>query len=168
MVPLSVHDGRRPPRWAVAAAHTVPLLTLPSGLWRLALAAGFDVGIRPVPPIAVADAVGFVGLSVLCEGLALLTLGLVRPWGERVPRWLPLLGGRRVAPFAAIVPAALGSVALALIWGYAFRAFPDIEGLRFAGPAWHVLVVACYLPLLLWAPLLAAVTWAYYLRRCRY
>ncbi|MFI5588745.1 hypothetical protein ACIA5G_27080 [Amycolatopsis sp. NPDC051758] len=168
MVPLSVHDGRRPPRWAVAAAHTVPLLTLPSGLWRLALAAGVDVGIRPVPVVTVADAISFVALSVLCEGLALLTLGLVRPWGERVPRWLPLLGGRRVTPFAAIVPAALGSVALALIWAYAFRAFPDIEGLRFAEPARHVLVVACYLPLLLWAPLLAAVTWAYYLRRCRY
>lgn len=153
------------PRWAVLAAHAVPLLTLPSGLWRLALAAGLDVGIRPVPEVGAGDAVSFVGLSVLCEGLALLTLGLVRPWGERVPKWLPLIGGRRVAPFAAIVPAALGSVALALIWAYAFRAFPDIGSLEFAGPGWHVLVVVCYLPLLLWAPLLAAVTWAYWLRR---
>jgi hypothetical protein len=168
MVSPSVHDGRRPRRWALVSAHAVPLLTLPSGLWRLALAAGIDVGIRPLPTVTVADAISFVGLSVLCEGLALLTLGLVRPWGERVPRWLPLLGGRRVAPFAAIVPAALGSVALALIWAYSFHTFPDIGSLRFAEPGRHVLVVACYLPLLLWAPLLAAVTWAYYLRRCRY
>jgi len=37
----------------------------------------------------------------------------------------------------------------------------------FAGAGWHVLLVACYLPLLLWAPLLAAATWAYWRRRCR-
>lgn len=168
MVSISVRDGRRPQRWAVLAAHAVPLLTLPSGLWRLALAAGLDVGIRPRPVVTLADSLNFVALSLLCEGLALLTLGLVRPWGERVPGWLPLLGGRRVTPFAAIVPAGLGALALAVIWAYAFRAFPDIGTIEFAGAGWHVLLVACYLPLLLWAPLLAAVTWAYFLRRCRY
>ncbi|MFB9684810.1 hypothetical protein [Amycolatopsis plumensis] len=51
---------------------------------------------------------------------------------------MPLLGGRRVAPYAAIVPAAAGA-----------------------------LLVACYVPVLLWAPLLGAVTWAYWRRRCR-
>ncbi|GAA2842698.1 hypothetical protein GCM10010505_77190 [Kitasatospora aburaviensis] len=28
------------------------------------------------------------------EGLTLLTLGLVRPWGEVTPRWIPLIGGK--------------------------------------------------------------------------
>jgi hypothetical protein len=28
------------PRWAYRLAHLIPLLTLPSGLWRLGLAAG--------------------------------------------------------------------------------------------------------------------------------
>ena len=31
-------------------------------------------------------------------------------WGETFPRWLPVLGGRRVPPALAIVPAALVSV----------------------------------------------------------
>ena len=44
------------------------------------------------------------------DGGALLTLGLVRPWGETFPRWIPILGGRRVPPRLAIIPAALVSV----------------------------------------------------------
>jgi hypothetical protein len=37
------------PRWAVLAAHAVPLITLPSGLWRIALVAGAPVLADPVP-----------------------------------------------------------------------------------------------------------------------
>ncbi|MGB3444146.1 MAG: hypothetical protein WBA97_35865 [Actinophytocola sp.] len=163
-------DGRTPPRWAVVAAHLVALVTLPSGLWRVALVADVPLGLR-VDGDTVAvhgwEAVYIVGLSVVCEGLALLTLGLVRPWGERAPSWLPFVGGRRVAPFAAVVPSAVGAVALAVIWAWSFRDFPDVGSLGFTSGAWHVLMVACYLPLLLWAPLLGAVTYAYYRRRCR-
>jgi hypothetical protein len=107
-----------------------------------------------------------IGLSLVTEAAALLTLGLVRPWGERVPSWVPLLGGRRVPPLAAVVPASIGAVLLALIWAYAFRDFPEFGGIRFTHDGWKVLMIASYLPLLLWAPLLAAVTVAYYRRRC--
>ncbi|GAA0271258.1 hypothetical protein GCM10010302_06030 [Streptomyces polychromogenes] len=48
-----------------------------------------------------------VGLSVLTEAPALLTTGLVSEWGEVVPRWVPLIGGRRVAPLVAVIPAFL-------------------------------------------------------------
>jgi hypothetical protein len=163
-------DGRTPPRWAVVAAHLVPVVTLPSGLWRVALVAGVPLGLRADgAEVAVHgwEAVYIVGLSVVSELLALLTLGLVRPWGERVPAWLPILGGRRVAPLAAVVPAGLGAVALALIWGWAFRDFPAVGAIEFTGVGPHLLLLACYAPLLLWAPLLGAVTWAYYRRRCR-
>lgn len=50
-------------------------------------------------------------LSVLCEPGALLTNGLVRPWGEAVPHWVPA-AGRTVRPLAALVPAASGAVVL--------------------------------------------------------
>lgn len=33
-----------PPRWAVRAAHATALVTLPSGIWRLLLAAGVTAG----------------------------------------------------------------------------------------------------------------------------
>ncbi|WP_345607240.1 hypothetical protein [Pseudonocardia adelaidensis] len=162
----AVRDGRPAPRWAVVAAHIVPLTTLPSGLWRVPLALGFPMGLVGLqiqwwePPY-------FIALSLVTEGAALLTLGLVRPWGERVPRRVPLLGGRRVPPLAAVVPASAGAVALGLIWAYAFRDFPELGNFHFAHGGWKVLMIAAYLPLLLWAPLLAAVTVAYYRRRCR-
>ncbi|MFI1368829.1 hypothetical protein [Streptomyces griseochromogenes] len=36
------------PRWAVLAAHTVPLVTVPSGLWRIAQVAGLPVAAQGV------------------------------------------------------------------------------------------------------------------------
>jgi hypothetical protein len=165
-----VHDGRPAPRWATVAAHLVAAVTLPSGLWRVGLALGFSMGMLDAgAPAHVhgAESVSVVGLSVVSEGVALLTLGLVRPWGERVPAWIPGIGGRWIAPFAVIVPAAVGALALAAIWAFAFRDFPSPPGLHFAGAGWKALMLACYLPLLAWAPLLAVVTWAYWRRRCR-
>jgi hypothetical protein len=73
----------------------------------------------------------------------------------------PVLGGRRIPPWAVIVPAALGAVLLALTWGFAFRDFPDMGEIAFSHIGWKVLLIAAY------APLLAAVTYAYHQRRCR-
>lgn len=74
--------GRRlnVPRWARVAAYVVPLLTVPSGLWRLALA--LDVPGMPYPGQPAGQRLYVVFLSLLAEGLALLTLGLVQPWGR--------------------------------------------------------------------------------------
>ena len=47
---------------------------------------------------------------MLTDALALLTLGLVRPWGEIVPVWVPRLGGRRIPPAAVVVPATAGGM----------------------------------------------------------
>jgi hypothetical protein len=66
-----------------------------------------------------------------------------------------------------VIPAALGAVALAAICGYAFRDFPNPPDMHFTHDGWRILLVACYAPLLLWAPLLAAVTYAYWRRRAR-
>ncbi|MFC0622929.1 hypothetical protein [Kribbella deserti] len=157
------------PRWADRLAHAIVLMTLPSGLWRIGLALGFSMGALDLQgnPVHVEGwGIPYVlGLSVLAEALALLSFGLVRPWGEVVPRWIPWLGGRRVAPYAAVIPAALGSIALMLVWGYGFRnLFAGIE-LPFANDWWAALMIACYAPLLLWGPALAVLTWAYHRRR---
>jgi hypothetical protein len=165
-IPTGIH--RPAPRWATIAAHMVSLVVLPAGLWRIGLALGFSMGmVENGEPAHVHgwQSVSVAGLSVLTESLALLTLGLVRPWGERAPGWIPLIGGRRIPPGPVVATAATGAVLLALIWGYAFRNGLDLPGVEFTDPAWRVLLVACYLPLLLWAPLLAAVTYAYHHRR---
>jgi hypothetical protein len=156
------------PRWAVVAAHLTALTTLPSGLWRIPIALGFSMGtLEDGRAVHVGgwESAYVVSLSIVAESAALLTLGLVRPWGERVPSRIPGIGGRRIPTMAVVVPAALGAVALAAIWSFAFRDFPHFGGLEFSHEAWRILLIACYAPLLLWAPLLAAVTWAYYRRR---
>ncbi|QEV19806.1 hypothetical protein [Streptomyces alboniger] len=157
------------PRWAALAAHAVPWTTLPSGLWRVALVAGLPVAAQEQH--GAGEAVYILLLSLVSEGLALLTLGLVRQWGEVVPGWVPVLGGRQVRPLAAVVPALLGAAGLFGLMGWAFYA--QIAGLGAeAGvtdsTAQTALLVFCYVPLIAWPPLLTAVALAYYRRRTAY
>jgi hypothetical protein len=161
--------GRPVPRHVVVAAHLTALTVLPSGVWRVALGCGLTLG------FARADlrtdgmpgwgTVMVVGLSVLTETLALLTLGLVKPWGEIVPGWVPVLGGRRVPPAAAVVPATLGGLMLTAIWVFALMGVFTGRLDEISGVGWRVLIIACYLPALLWGPLLLWVTWHYRRRR---
>jgi hypothetical protein len=144
---------------------------MPSCIWRLALAAGFSLGYQPEwiadNASGATDRIYLIALSLLTEGLTLLTLGLVRPWGERTPAWLPIIGGRRVRPLAAVVPAALGAIALTLLWCLNPLMYTDLfhDPLEPQG-GWQLLMATAYLPLILWGPLLGAVTWAYHRRRC--
>lgn len=150
----------------------MPLAVVPSGLWRIAQGAGVPVGFTG-ELARVFAAPGWItpyviALSLVAEGFALLTLGLVRPWGERFPRWLPVLGGRPVPVMAAVVPAALGAVAVTVLTvaGAAVWYGPENNGHPEAPQGIAGLVMtACYAPMLLWGPLLAAVTVAYHRRR---
>ncbi|MFJ1568612.1 hypothetical protein ACIOG8_31120 [Streptomyces erythrochromogenes] len=165
--------GREPvPRWAVRVAHAVPLCVLPSGLWRVALVlglAGYDEDYQ----WAAWERPYVIGLSVVSEGLALLALGLVRPWGEVVPRWVPWLHGRRIPIPVVVVPAALGATLLTVLCAYAAlnQIFGFVEPMNdngdsgpTGGPAAWALWAA-YAPLLAWGPLLAVLTVAYHRRR---
>jgi len=154
------------PEWADRVAHLIPLLVLPSGMWRLGVAFGFSMGVLDAAghPAHVhgLEAVGIGSLTLISELVALTAFGLVRPWGEVVPGWIPLIGGRRVAPYAAIIPAVLGSLALMAIWTFTVFGFSDMS---FSSPWLFALMLACYLPLHLWGPLLLLLTWAYHRRR---
>jgi hypothetical protein len=98
-------------RWVTAAAYAVPLCILPSALWRLTVAlnggpersgncgGSADRGLQ----------LYLVGLSAGSLVLGLLTVGLVRPWGEVFPRWWEIL--RWYAPLIAWPPL-LGVVTL--------------------------------------------------------
>ncbi|MGW1926103.1 hypothetical protein ACWCQ0_43865, partial [Streptomyces massasporeus] len=107
-----------------------------------------------------------VSLSLVSELLAFLTLGLVRPWGEVFPRWMPFLGGRRVNPAAATGAALAGVAGLCAIvaWGV-YAAYADLGPGTPSTPAQDALLVVCYAPLLAWPVLLAAVAVAYHRRR---
>ena len=169
------------PRWAQIAAYAVPFTALPASAWRIAVV----VCHVPLDSGAVQDTgnlpswlsieVYVLLLSVLSELLAFTAVGLIAGWGEVFPRWLPLLRGRRVPIPAAVIPAALGATVLTLLWTTVFAIFttgrtlggqPLSTSNPLAMHGWHAAVLAiCYGPLLLWGPLLAAVTLAYWRRR---
>lgn len=158
------------PRWAEWLAHAIPFMVLPSGLWRLGLVAGSSMGMlddagQPAMLHGTGEHVYIVCLTLFSEAVALTAFGMVRRWGEVVPSWIPLIGGRRVAPYAAIVPATLGSVALIGIWTFGFRDVFSGHFLPFSSDAAAALMISCYAPLNLWGPALLVLTWAYYRRR---
>ncbi|MFI1941375.1 hypothetical protein ACH44C_30115 [Streptomyces purpureus] len=171
---MSARIEQEPPRWVVRTAQATALTVLPSGLWRLAAAFGIDTGFSGGWLADVRFGSWFslymITLTLVAEGLALLTLGLVRPWGQVFPNWLPLVGGRRVPTAAAVVPATLGASVLTVIgtlgplgWnGPENMGHPDSPD----GVAYWVMSL-CYLPLVAWGPLLFVVTGHYWLRRRR-
>lgn len=83
-----------------------------------------------------------------------LTLGLIRPWGEVFPRWVPRLAGREVPVAAAAVPGGLVAAVLC------FTAVPMLvavpEG-SVAGAAHLAVVFPCWF----WGPALALAVWGY-------
>ncbi|MFI1830135.1 hypothetical protein ACH41E_27415 [Streptomyces sp. NPDC020412] len=154
------------PRWAVRAAHLTALVVLPTGLWRLAMVLGHPSGYTDegfVPFETFGSKVWMLTLSVGCELLALLTIGLVRPWGEVVPRRIPLIGGKPVPLLAAVIPAALGALVLTGVWAVLplWWSVPHAD-MTATG---NLVVGILYQPLVLWGPLVGAVTFSYYRRR---
>ncbi|MFF9869148.1 hypothetical protein ACF1G0_27740 [Streptomyces sp. NPDC013953] len=160
------------PRSVRLAAHAAALTLVPSGLWRIAIALGWDSGftdevLRP-ENFPGEGSPYLIGLSLFAEALGLLTLGLVHRWGEELPRRVPVLGGRRIPVLAAVIPASLGAALVTLITFTGAFGWNDADNMGAVGSpdgAHYWLMTACYLPLLAWGPLLAVVTVAYYRRR---
>ncbi|WP_344894686.1 hypothetical protein [Actinomadura meridiana] len=156
--------ARHASRWEHRVAHAITLISLPSGLWRLGLAMGFPLGYtadgyQTICPPGFWGPAYLVLLAVVSESAAFLSLGLVRQWGEVVPRWIPIMGGRSVPPKAALVPAWLGVAVLTVLWTplLAWWAMPADD----MTPTGHTLVGFLYLPLVAWAPMLATLAVAY-------
>ncbi len=172
------------PRWARLAALAVPFTVLPSSMWRIAVCT-LHIPIAPpgvegltnsssgIPGLPLA--VYVVLLSIVSELLAFTAVGLIARWGEVLPRWVPVLRGRPVPLLPVVVAAAAGATVLTALWTWTAVAFGlgrRVTGSRINGPTvlelhdWQGwLVLVAYGPLLLWGPLLAAVTIAYRKRR---
>ncbi len=103
-----------------------------------------------------------LGLAVSASLGAWLTCGLVRPWGEVFPRWLPWLRGRRVPIRAAVVPGLLVAVMVATASKDLFLSLGG-NGLAVVAE-WPLVVLPGFLwPL--WAFALAMATANYGIRR---
>lgn len=168
------------PRWTRIAAYAVPFTVLPSSLWRIA-ACTFHVPIAHGAqdfgdvPSWLPGELYVVLLSIVSELLAFAAIGLISPWGEVFPGWIPGLRGRRVPTAAAVVPAALGAAIVTTMSAAVLIAAPqghDIQGRPLPADFpltthdWQgLLAIAAYAPLALWGPLLGTLTVAYYRRR---
>ena len=164
--------GKPVPRWAVAAAIAVPLCVLPSAVWRLSVVAETVLrGEGPCHTVASpAEGVYVASLSVVSMAAAGLTLGLVRPWGEVFPRWIPFVGGTSLPVRPVVIAAAAGATIIALLIAYA-------TVVSIVAPEWTVepMPPGCskpgrdvgvyYLPLNAWPPLLYLLAYHYYRRR---
>ncbi len=159
----------------------VPLSCLPSIVWRLV--DSIERLAENEAPCAVtggglAEQIYVTaGLPVLQLGTALLTVGLIRPWGEVTPSWIPAVGSRRIPVALAAGVAATGAVSVMAIywygvvedlWGPILLDEP-IEPGEVAPPGcreglgWSVL--RWYLPMAVWGPILTALTFHYIRRR---
>lgn len=169
---------RREPVWSQVAAwvvrHRTPI-TVVAALGPVPYALARLTWLTPWPqfsPVAAALTPETRLWGLLLGGAALLgsvlTVGLIRPWGERFPRWMPGLAGREVPVAVAAVPGGVVATVLCV------SAIPMIA-LSFASSAdglgltdwWSRLLMVLVLPLWLWGPMLALAVWGYVEHRTR-
>lgn len=149
---------RRVEAWVIRHRRPLTLLAacgpLPYALLRL-------TWLTPWPVLggmmAEADAVTRIWGLTLSAGAwlgVILTLGLIRPWGEVFPRWFPGVGGRSVPLAVVAVPGF--TIAALLI----FAATPMVLSMSLVGPG-RMIAFALVFPCWLWGPALALAVWGY-------
>jgi hypothetical protein len=156
-VAWAVQWGRR----AVAVAVVIPLLYVAT---RWAWAVGIPLGM-PVDDLRAYvgnQRLGGVLLASVAALGALLTTGLVLPWGEVVPGWVRYLGGRRIPAGLAIVPASLMTIVITSA-GLAFVRSVLVGGMPFRSDDWGVVGPTLLWPV--WGGALGVATLAYFYRR---
>lgn len=148
-------------RWGFWATIVAALCPMPYALlrmtWLLPNPIGFDADELNAEPGIKMFGLG-LGLISLASGI--VTLGLIRPWGEVWPRWIPIVAGRPVPLKAAVVPGAVAATLLLV-------ASASLIGLLWTPENSTVenILYLLVLPFPLWGASLAVATAAYYYRR---
>jgi hypothetical protein len=159
---------RRGRRWVVAAV----VLPVPYELTRWAWALGWPVGVTTgadaIARWSPGERAGMFAIGALPLVGGLLTHGLVRPWGEIAPRWIPRLGGRPV-PRAPVVAVAATATLLIVTGALSLhRITLNVALERVPAPRPDVEGWGAWAPGLLWLPwglALGAATYCYWRRR---
>ena len=100
-------------QWGTRAVYVAVAIPVVYALTRWAWALGFPLGItEKFYREGLATGLWWRGaaLGTLAIGGAVLTLGLVRRWGEVFPRWIPIIGGAPVPLMLVVVPATFVAV----------------------------------------------------------
>jgi len=125
--------------------------------WLLPNPIGFDADELNAEPGIKLFGLG-LGLVALTAGI--VTLGLIRPWGEVWPRWIPFVAGRPVPIKAAVIPGAVAATLL-LVSSASLIGLLWTSDSTFLENVLFVLV----LPFPLWGASVGLATAAYYYRR---
>lgn len=167
--------GREPQPWARRASIACLVCVLPSIIWRLAMIAGVETGFAEAAEYrASGAAVAYVlGLDAVQLAAALLCVGLAMAWGERLPAWVPGLGGRRIHRLLPVVAGALGAALVTffivnLLLGFGPTWLGLAEGWTpdaAMNPAQRTVLVLAYAPVLVWPVLLTVALVGYWRRR---
>lgn len=170
--------GIVPQRWARWAGWFCLLGLLPSALWRITMLAGLpgvDTGFAEAElyrsdAVTVAYVLGLDAAQLVFGGLC---LGLVRPWGERLPAWVPGLGGRVIHRAVPTVLGGVGALLLYVIMGELLITFGGVwlgltEGWTPAAamsPGQATILGVAYTPFFLWPVALTVALVGYWRRR---
>ncbi|MGY1653918.1 hypothetical protein [Geodermatophilus sp. SYSU D01119] len=146
-------------RWGRVATLVAAACPLPYGLLRMTWLTPWEVGL----PDGSDPALRLFGLAlgVAALGGAVATLGLIRPWGEVWPSWVPVLRGRPVPVRVPVL--AGGSVAVVLLASGPSMLAVGIAGLGSGDPLEAAFLLL--FPTLLWGVALGLAVLAYALRR---
>jgi hypothetical protein len=169
-----VHDRARARAWAlspagqrsakiwVAIAFTVPALyAIQRILWSFGVPLGIAEGLLPTTEPVLEQAAFWLGMAAL--GCGILSLGLVQEWGQVFPRWIPVLGGRRVPTLLAVIPASIAAVIIMSASVGSFRLAFESGLVHRNADGWAMIAPMLAWPL--WSIALAVATVLYYQRR---
>ncbi|NDI47021.1 hypothetical protein [Goekera deserti] len=149
-------------RWGRVATAIAVAGPLPYGLLRMSWLTPWPVGLLGTEDVADPAVRLFgLGLGAAALGGTVLTAGLLRPWGEVWPAWVPVLRGRAVPVRVPVV--AGGLVAVVLLAATPGIVGPALDGL--AAGDWQRASFLLLFPTLPWGLALAAAVTAYLLRR---
>ncbi|MFG1816016.1 hypothetical protein ACGFIF_19795 [Kribbella sp. NPDC049174] len=148
-------------RWGLWATIVAVLCPMPYALlrmtWLLPNPIGFDAAeLNAEPGIKLFG----LGLGVIALTAGIVTLGLIRPWGEVWPRWIPFVAGRPVPIKAAVIPGAVAATLLLV-------SSTSLIGLLWSSdaPTAENVLFLLILPFPLWGAAVGLATAAYYYRR---
>ena len=149
-------------RWGRRATIVAVLCPMPYALlrftWLLPNPIGFSAEELDAEPGMKMFGLG-LGAVAFCAGL--VTLGLIRPWGEVWPRWVPVLAERPVPVKAAVIPGTTAALMLLV-------ASPSIATLSGSGEdpdAAQTVLHLLIFPFPLWGAAVGLATAGYYVRR---
>lgn len=146
-----------PQRWAVIAAWASAVGGLMPVVWRLHMlvwGAGWELADEFCRGGLLVYVLGLIVVETLA---ALAVLGLIQPWGEVWPRWVPGVGGRRIPTRLVLGVASVGALLITAIISITFWELLTLTAQGISNPILQVeagwkraFMLAHYVPWVLW------------------